>query len=269
MARRRHATWALAAMLLGLPLAAAAETLDPQELLRVSQAAVGQRVGDYTFTDPAGRRISLASLQGKPYLVSFIYTGCYQICPTTTRFLAKAVQAAQESLGRDSFTVLTIGFNLPFDNPQAMGAFARQQGVSAPNWHFLTPDAGDLKRMTADFGFRYAYSPKGYDHILQVSVVDQEGRIYAQVYGDQFDVPSLVKPLKDLLTDGPRPRRGIADLVERVRLLCTVYDPSSGTYRLNYDLFYKLFGALAATAFVLWFIVHERRRSRRLDVRGS
>lgn len=268
----RVAAGTLLAAGLGLasaPVTAAVQSLDQQELLRVSQAAVGRTVGDYAFTDPSGRRISLAALRGKPYLVSFIYTGCYQICPTTTKFLAKAVQVAQASLGQDSFTVLTVGFNLPFDNPQAMGAFARQQGVTLPNWHFLTPDAGQVERLAADFGFRYAYTPKGFDHILQVSVVDQEGRVYAQVYGDQFEVPSLVKPIKDLLTYGPRPQRGLADLVEQVRLLCTVYDPSSGTYRLNYDLFYKLFGAVAATLFVVWFVLHERRRSRRLHVRGS
>lgn len=247
--------------------AGAAETgrtpgLDPQEALRASQAAIGQLVGDYAFTDRQGRRVTLSSYRGKPLLVSFVYTGCYQVCPATTRFLVKAVRVAQESLGQDSFAVVTIGFNLPFDTPAAMAAFARQQGVDLPNWEFLSPDAETLEALTRDFGFRYVQTPKGFDHLLQATVVDQNGRIYAQVYGDAFEIPQLVKPLKDLLTDGPRAPATLSELVERVRLLCTIYDPASGTYRLNYQIFYELFGALFATALTIGFIVHERRRGR-------
>lgn len=237
-------------------------TLDLREALQASQAAIGRYVGDYGFTDRQGRRVNLSSYRGRPLLVSFVYTGCYQVCPATTRFLAKAVRVAQESLGRDSFTVVTIGFNLPFDTPAAMAAFARQQGIDLPNWEFLSPDPETLEALTRDFGFRYVQTPKGFDHLLQVTVVDQGGRIYAQVYGEAFEVPQLVKPLKDLLTDRPRAATTLSELVERVRLLCTIYDPSSGTYRLNYQIFYKLFGALFATALTIGFIVHEQRRGR-------
>lgn len=261
--------WVLAGALLaasGEALAAqktgATAGLDPQEALRASQAAIGRLVGDYLFTDREGRRVRLSSYRGKPLLVSFVYTGCYQVCPATTRFLAKAVRVAQESLGKDSFAVVSIGFNLPFDTPVAMAAFARQQGVDLPNWEFLSPDPQSLEALTRDFGFRYVQTPTGFDHLLQVTVVDQDGRIYAQVYGDTFDIPQLVEPLKRLLIDGPRPFITLSELVERVRLLCTVYDPASGVYRLNYQIFYKLFGALFATALTVGFIVYEWRRGR-------
>ncbi len=240
----------------------AAPGLDPQKALRTSQAAIGRLVGNYAFTDRQGRRVTLSSYRGKPLLVSFVYTGCYQVCPATTRFLAKAVRVAQESLGKDSFAVVTIGFNLPFDTPAAMADFARQQGVDLPNWEFLSPDPETLEALTRDFGFLYVQTPKGFDHLLQATVVDQDGRIYAQVYGDAFDVPQLVEPLRRLLTGGPRAPSTVSELVERVRLLCTIYDPASGTYRLNYQIFYKLFGALFATALTIGFIVHERRRGR-------
>jgi protein SCO1/2 len=236
--------------------------LDPQEALRASQVAIGQLVGDYVFTDRGGRRVRLSSYRGKPLVVSFVYTGCYQVCPATTRFLAKAVRTAQDSLGRDSFAVITIGFNLPFDTPAAMAAFARQQGVELPNWEFLSPDPQSLEALTRDFGFRYVQTPKGFDHLLQATVVDQDGRIHAQVYGDAFDIPQLVEPLRRLLIDGPKPSTTLFDLVERVRLLCTVYDPVSATYRLNYQILYKLFGALFATALTVGFIVYEWRRGR-------
>jgi len=58
--------------------------LDQNAALRSSQAAVGRAIGDYTLRDREGRTVRLSSYRGKPLLVSFIYTGCFQVCPTTT-----------------------------------------------------------------------------------------------------------------------------------------------------------------------------------------
>ena len=45
-----------------------------------------------------------------------------------------------------SFHVASIGFNVPFDSPEAMRTFARQQGVMVPGWEFLSPDLPTLER---------------------------------------------------------------------------------------------------------------------------
>ncbi len=153
-----------------------------------------------------GSRSRLSRYRGKPLLVSFIYTGCFQICPTTTKFLAKAVAAADDALGEGSFNGrVSIGFNLPFDTPSAMRTFAKQQGVTAKNWEFLSPDPATLEDLTRDFGFLYEPTPKGYDHLIQVTLLDAQGRVYRQIYGDSFELPMLVVPMKDLVTGTPTP----------------------------------------------------------------
>ena len=62
------------------------------------------------------------------------YTGCFQVCPTTTKHLESMVRQAERALGPGTFRVATIGFNLPFDSPEAMRDFARKQGVRDPNF---------------------------------------------------------------------------------------------------------------------------------------
>jgi protein SCO1/2 len=150
--------------------------------------------------------------------------------------------------------VATIGFNLPFDNPAAMQDFRRKFGLASPNWLFLTPGADTLERLTADFGFRYEATPAGFDHLLQASIVDAQGRIYRQVYGDSFDIPQFVGPLLQLAQNAPVPQGNLEALWEQVKLLCTVYDPSAGRYRLNYAVFVQIFVGttviLGAVAFV-------------------
>ncbi len=242
---------------------APAAALDLDRALRESQAAVGHEVGAYTFTDRDGSRVRLSDYRGKPLLVSFVYTGCSQVCPTTTKFLGKAVQEAQGALGRDAFSVVTIGFNLPFDNPAAMKGFAKQQGIGLPHWNFLSPDAGSVEGLTRDLGFIHAASAGGFDHLAQATIVDANGRVFRQIYGETFELPMLVGPLRELVTGRQAPAQNLTDLVERVRILCTVYDPLTGKYRLNYGLFIEIFAGLSVLGAIAYYVSSEWRRQRR------
>ena len=83
--------------------------LDQTTALRDSQAAVGRSIGDYTLQDREGRPVRLSSYRGKPLLVSFIYTGCFQVCPATTQALQKVVSVAQNALGEGHGKFLVEG----------------------------------------------------------------------------------------------------------------------------------------------------------------
>lgn len=246
---------------------APATALDLDRSLRESQAAVGREVGDYSFTDRDGTRVRLSDYRGKPLLVSLIYTGCTQVCPMTTKFLGKAVREAQDTLGRDAFSVVTIGFNLPFDNPTAMKTFAKQQGVDLPHWNFLSPDAEGIERLMHDLGFSSSANASGFDHVTQLTILDANGRVFRQIYGDSFELPMLVGPLRELVNGTPAPAQNLADLVQRVRILCTVYDPLTGKYRLNYGLFIEILVGLSVLGAIAYYVSDEWRRHRRASSR--
>ena len=79
--------------------------------------------------------------------------------------------------------------------------------------------------------------------MLGVTVVDADGRIHAQVYGDRLRADQLGAPLRELLLDAPPPAAStLAAVVERVRILCTVYDPDTGEYRYDYKLIFEIIG---------------------------
>ena len=248
------------ACLFAVPASAAA--LDYDSAMRQSQAAIGRVADDYALTDSEGRRVRLADFRGKPLLVSFIYTGCSQICPTTTKFLDQAVRQAARDLGDDAFRVATIGFNLPFDNPAAMRHFARQQGIDRAAWKFLSPDPGSVAALTRDFGFAYDASASGFDHIAQLTLVDANGRVVRQIYGATFDPALLTASLRELATGAPAPAQDLRSLLERVRVLCSVYDPTTGKYRLDYALFIEIFAGLTVLGAVSYYLLREWRRHR-------
>lgn len=243
----------------------AAPPLDERAALAAGEAAIGRVVPDYVLLDRQGREVKLSSYRGKPLLVSFIYTGCFQICPATTRALHEAVKGLDKLLAPDRFNVVSIGFNQPFDSPTAMRAFAAQQGISYANWEFLSPPPAIVAALTRDFGFSYAATPAGFDHVLGVTLVDAQGRIHAQVYGERMNAQRIGEPLRQLLTEGgtPGPLQ-LADVIERVRILCTVYDPDTGTYRYKWGLIFELIGGIAFFLTVAgYFIVEWRQRRRR------
>ena len=237
-------------------------TLDPRAALEVSQAATGKPLGDYTLRDGDGKPVRLAAYRGKPLVVSFVYTGCFQVCPATTRFLDRAVGEAQRALGAGTFNVVTVGFNLPFDTPEAMREFRKRQGIDAANWAFLAADAASIDNLARDLGFVWVPTAAGFDHLTQATVVDAQGRVYRQIYGESFELPMLVGPLRELVTGQPAPLQDLSDLVERVRILCTVYDPRAGKYRLNYGLFIEIFAGLLALGATAWYVAAEWRRQR-------
>ena len=237
-----------------------APALDQAVALQVSQARLGALVSDYTLHDRDDKPVSLSRYRGKPLLVNFIYTGCIHVCPASTQALRAAVDAIRDRFGINQFNVVTIGFNPPDDSPEVLKAFAAQQRISDPNWDFLSPRVEDVAALTRDFGFSFVPTLAGFDHVLQVSLLDAQGRFFQQIYGGSFAATALGEPLKQLLTGVPMIQSAsVADLLERVSILCSVYDPVTGKYRVSYGLVFEIAGGATFLVAMVVFALLEWR----------
>ena len=235
------------------------------EALEISQAAIGRELANLEFTDSFGRPVKLAEYGGQPLLVSLIFTSCHHVCPAFTRHLKTAVDAARDALGHDSFKVVTIGFDTPNDTPARMRDFARKQAINDPGWTFLSASAETMEQLVENLGFIYFPTPRGFDHITQVTIVGRENVIYKQVYGGTFELPWLVEPLKDLVLNRPQSAHNLfSGMVDRVKLFCTVYDPNTGRYRFDYSLFVQIaIGALVVIGISIYLLIEIRRARRK------
>jgi protein SCO1/2 len=216
----------------------AGQVFDYDQALALSQSAIGQAVGDYEFMSADGSAISLDQFRGKPLVLSMIFTSCYQICPMTTRHLSKVVEKARKALGDDSFEVAVVGFDTGVDTPAAMQYFANKQGISDKSWNLLSGSAANIEALSSDLGFQFFPSSNGFDHLIQATVIDAEGRVYRQIYGQVFDTPLLVDPLIELVLGRTPPEQPLlANLVAKIKLFCTTYDPVRDGYYFDYSLF--------------------------------
>lgn len=241
--------------------------LDQSTALKLSQSVIGNTIDDFTLLDREGRPVRLSQYRGKPLLVSFVYTGCFQVCPLTTQSLLKAVEAGRGVFGTNQFNVVSIGFNQPTDSPQALKSFARQYRIDAPNWEFLSPHDSIVAPLTRQFGFSYVATPAGFDHILQATLLDAQGRVYRQIYGTDLTADSIGAPIKQLMDNAPvEEKLQLSELMDRVRILCTVYDPKTGKYEVKYGLVIEVAGGITFILAMMWFFLAEwlsQRRSRR------
>lgn len=259
---------ALLTAVLFLPLGLFAQQDDPynpDRALEISQAAIGNTIGDYELLDHLGAPVNLRSDHaGRPLVISMIFTSCHHVCPQTTKHLVTAVDAAREALGTDSFDVVTIGFDVAHDTPSAMGAFARKQNVNEPGWRFLSASKETIEQLSNDLGFIFFPTARGFDHINQSSIITRDGQVYSQVYGVTFELPWLVEPMKELVFNRPGSAGHlVAGLVDRVKLFCTVYDPTTGRYRFDNSLFFQIFAGGTFILALVTYLIREMILARR------
>lgn len=233
------------------------------EALAFSQAAIGRQVKDVHFASADGRSIKLSDFRGKPLIISMIYTSCYHVCPMTTRYLSSVVDKARETLGDDSFAVAVIGFDTKVDTPSAMQYFGEQQNVVGDGWHLLSISQGELESFAKDVGFLFEPTSNGFDHLVQATILNTDGQVYRQVYGQGFETPLLVDPLIELILGRDAPAQSLlTNLGNKIKLFCTTYDPVRDGYYFDYSLFIGMFIGGFIILYTSFIAVRELRKSR-------
>jgi protein SCO1/2 len=233
----------LAVAALAAPLVAHSASqarLDADEVIKRSEAAIGRMVGSYVLTDSKGEPLPLEVYRGRPLVVSLVYTSCSSVCPVTTQHVLQAVRKARQVVGTDAFAVLTLGFDARRDTPAQLDAFARIQGIDLSDWRLASADAGTIEALLGDLGFSFDAAAGGFEHITQTTILDADGRVYRQVYGDSFPDQIFIEPLKELVFGITTKSLSLDDLVKRIKFICTVYNPSSGAYEFDYAIGYGI-----------------------------
>ena len=230
--------------------------VDKDRALAVSQAAIGRVVGDYSFLDTHGNKIKLSDYRGKPLVISFVYSSCSDVCPVIIKTLENADEVARDALGEDAYAMITVGFDVASDTPTRMQSFARKYRIPlSDHWRFVSGELGAILGLSDDTGFIFFRSPKGFDHLTQTTILDKDGRVHRQIYGEAFETPHFVDPLKNLVFGTTTPYASIDDFIKKVRLFCTIYDPVVDKYHFEYAIFFRLIvGAVILLAMATFLV---------------
>lgn len=243
------------------------EFKDAGEAIRVSKESIGKIPNDYTLVDQDGKTFRLSDFKGKPLVVSFIYTTCESACSTITMSLDKAFSKAGDGFGT-KFNALTVGFDTARDTPSAMKAHGKHFGADFSKWKFASADEKTIQAMTRDFGFTYRKIKSDFSHPNMASVLDSNGRIYAQLYGMELTPDEVLKPVYAAAMPGasaPPKWKDASNVKDMLRALCYTYDPKSGAYRFDYLMLFPIVLGLIIQGAIIFVIVYLYRQSRRLN----
>lgn len=115
----------------------------------------------------------------KPKLITFFYTNCPDICPTTMIDLQNLQQLmADEGITEDQYMIVSITLDPTYDTEERILQYKEAFGITSPNWLFLRGSEEEVKRFTKSFNFVYEKNKEGFlTHSTSMYIVDSKNRI--------------------------------------------------------------------------------------------
>ena len=176
------------------PLAASRLTL----LTRIAGApppqalTVGETVPDFRLIDQKRQAIALSDLRGKVVALNFVYTSCPlpNFCLRIANNFSVLQRRFKVQLGRD-LVLLTVTFDPIHDTPEVLAEYGRRWNADSATWHFLTGPVAGIQHVCHLFGVD-AFADEGVmNHSLHTALIDRQGRLVANIEGNQFTADQL------------------------------------------------------------------------------
>jgi protein SCO1/2 len=153
---------------------------------------VGENVPDFRLTDQKRRPVALSKLRGKVVAINFIYTSCAlpNFCLRIANNFGVLQKRFERRLGRD-LVLLTVTFDPVHDTPDVLAQYASQWKADPATWHFLTGAVPDVQRVCHLFGVDFFPDEGLMDHSLHTAIIDRNGKLVANIEGNQFTASQL------------------------------------------------------------------------------
>ena len=152
------------------------------------------------WTDQDGKRVSLESLRGAPAVIAMGYTRCKDICPMIVAdMVAIEDRAKASSLKGVHYAFFSLDSAL--DTPERLKAYAGDHGLDLGDWVLFNGDDKAVRELAAALGVRYRRDASGgFDHSAVITILDAQGRIFAQQPDVTANTEEMVKKLSTLFS---------------------------------------------------------------------
>jgi protein SCO1/2 len=141
----------------------------------------------FTLISQDGRSVALADLRGKVLAVTFIYTGCPDICPLVTQKMVEVQNALGAAFGA-KIAFVSITLDPERDTPAVLKDYAQSWGAKPDGWMFLTGSPAAIRDVTRRYGVFFAKKEDGsVDHTQLTTLVDADGQMRVQYIGWRFN----------------------------------------------------------------------------------
>lgn len=139
---------------------------------------VVRKAPKFELTNQNNETISNKDYEGKVYVLEFFFSTCPSICP----IMNKNMLTVQDAFANNpNFGIVSITINPENDTPEVLKKHAKELGVTAANWHFLTGDKAYIYAI-ANKGFNIFAGENsnvngGFEHSGLFALIDKKGNI--------------------------------------------------------------------------------------------
>jgi protein SCO1/2 len=152
----------------------------------------------FALTSQDSKPVSLADMRGKVVAVSFIYTGCPDICPLLTQKMVDVQDALGEKFGA-KIAFVSITLDPEHDTPEVLKDYAEFWGAK-PGWSFLTGSLEAVREVTRRYGVFFSKKEDGsVEHSQLTTLVDSDGQMRVQYLGARFNPEEFRRDLLSLV----------------------------------------------------------------------
>jgi protein SCO1/2 len=128
---------------------------------------------NFTLRDSSGAPVSLASLRGRPVLLTFLDSQCHSACPIEGRQLASIMRRLPSA---ERPTLVVVGVNPKGDSRAGIHHAVTTWGLAGPwRWHWLTGSRSQLTAVWRSYGITVRPTTNDILHSLAVLLIDRRG----------------------------------------------------------------------------------------------
>ncbi len=172
-------------------------------------AALG---GDFSLTDTQGKSVSLRDWQGKVVILTFGFTACPHICPTTLMELSKLYGGLGDTASQ--VQIVFISIDPKRDTPEQLRRYLLAFHASIVG---LTGSEDQLRQVAKLFGAVFNDAGE-VSHSDRIYLLDAEGQV-RQIYAREGQFEQLQQDALQLL-----PQRGFCHVFPlKISTLCNKY----------------------------------------------
>ncbi|RLJ70837.1 protein SCO1/2 [Hydrogenivirga caldilitoris] len=219
-----------------------------QDITPNAEVVLGREVPNVILTDSKGKRLSLRELsEGKPVLLSFIYTRCTSSCPLI-------VQRLREALSRidsEDYKVVLVDFD-DRDTISELGKFVKQRQIYEPGWSVVLVESKQLMSLTRTLDFKFFYDKETdmFAHPNVLIVLSPKLKVTGYILGISYDPQRLSALLKEA-----REERVSINPIKGLLLKCFRFDPVTGTYSIDWSFVAMVLGGLIPITVMFYYVV--------------
>jgi protein SCO1 len=180
------------------------------------------------FFDEGGAPATLRQyFDERPVVLVLGYYQCPNLCSTMMEGVLESL--SRTGMPRNSYRVVEVSID-PQETPELAArkkmSYEPMFGRNGVDLHLLTGDKSSIALLTDAAGFHYIYDPalRQYIHPAGFVVATGEGKISRYFLGVRFDPEDIRTALRQASGGN------VGTPIERLLLLCSHYDPTSGRY---------------------------------------